>query len=370
MRLSLGFIAFVPVALLAQTQIDGGETKTDTTWSKSRSPYLIRGRHIVYGATLTVEPGTVVMFAKDAELVVGLRANAKLIAEGSANARIRFVPEEKDTGAGFWKGIEITGAGTSAQLKYVDISGAGADTPSAPSYRFALRIGPDASANLDWVTIERSTRGVEFDTDAPISMSNCTVQDCSSEAISASQQVAAAIESSNTVKRNGINAIIIGEAGQPNFAKSAIWSNTTTPYLIRGDLLVEGPVPGISLTLSPGVTILFDEESAITVGWDQRADLIANGTEDKPIVFDAWRGKWDGIYLGLSTPRTSFNHCFFRRGGVTQAMLIAEENSEGFVRNSRFEASENYGVALPKVSKVRYEGLSFSGNRAGDVHRF
>ncbi len=64
-----------------------GDIAADTTWAKAQSPLVLTASVTVkQGATLTVEPGTVVQFLLGARLVV----QGALVARGTAEAPIRF----------------------------------------------------------------------------------------------------------------------------------------------------------------------------------------------------------------------------------------------------------------------------------------
>ena len=61
------------------------------------------------GVTLTIDPGTVVRFEKSAKADNGIVVKGALVAVGSREKPIRFIP--KDAAAGAWRGIEFRGAG-------------------------------------------------------------------------------------------------------------------------------------------------------------------------------------------------------------------------------------------------------------------
>lgn len=347
------------------------EIKTDTTWLASSGPYLVSESVIVSsGATLTIEAGTVVKFAKGAEMKIGDKTPGKLVVNGKAAAPVMFTSDSGDAASGYWKGITARFKGSSVTMQSAMITGGGNNEKSSPdSQRFALSIGPEIGCKLEKVTIQNCTRGIELDTEIEAVVKECTIKDCEKEAVSVAQEVAHVIDTSNVISGNGINAIVVGEVGDTQFLKSRVWSNTLLPYLVRGDLLVDGPSNGVSLTLGAGVTVLFDEYSSITIGWVHQADFIANGSPEKPILFKSFKGKWDGIYLGLTGPSTQFVNCRFIDGGAVSAMLIADENSKATVKQCRFENSETWGISITQGASVKLENNSFAGNKLGDIDR-
>ena len=76
----------------------------DTTWSPDHGPYEINGKLTVgAGATLTIEPGTIIRFKPGASLLV----KGVLLANGDQKRRIVFTSSDDKPGGGAWDGIEI-----------------------------------------------------------------------------------------------------------------------------------------------------------------------------------------------------------------------------------------------------------------------
>ena len=118
--------------LLASTPLDfwyddgdvmeiAGELTGDNTWTAAAGPYLVTADlTIPADSKLTIEPGTSVYFAADAELIV----NGILSAKGNANNRIRFTSDpaaphvpnkpnavaELPVGPPRWDGIHFNGS--------------------------------------------------------------------------------------------------------------------------------------------------------------------------------------------------------------------------------------------------------------------
>lgn len=86
---------------------------TDVAWVREASPHRVtRDVVVADGATLRVEAGSVVSFARGARLIV----RGRLLAEGREDARIRFEGEG-------WKGIAFVGSPGPSLLRHVDVTG-------------------------------------------------------------------------------------------------------------------------------------------------------------------------------------------------------------------------------------------------------
>jgi hypothetical protein len=93
---------------------------------------------------------------------------------------------------------------------------------------------------------------------------------------------------------------LIGKCfGQTN-VNGGIYSNTTwnfasSPYVVTDTVVV---FPGVTLTIEPGVTILFDSSQFLEI---RQARLIANGTMTNPITFTSNSvSPFPGIYKGVN----------------------------------------------------------------------
>lgn len=99
-------------SLNAQTMISG-IISTSQTWNPSGSPYIINGTVQIYGSNnpvLTIEPGTDIRFAANAELNIGNPSSSNsrggIVASGSIEQPIVFTADTDDPVAGYWKQLK------------------------------------------------------------------------------------------------------------------------------------------------------------------------------------------------------------------------------------------------------------------------
>lgn len=112
------FTLFLVCGLLsagyAQTNVNGG-IYTNTTWTKTNSPYIVTDTVVVFpNVTLTIEPGVVVKFDDDKRLEIRY---AKLVAEGTSTDSITFTSNSANPHPGSWSDIWLN-QDTSSKFKY------------------------------------------------------------------------------------------------------------------------------------------------------------------------------------------------------------------------------------------------------------
>jgi hypothetical protein len=94
-------------------------------------------------------------------------------------------------------------------------------------------------------------------------------------------------------------------------------SKACSPYTISSDISVNG---NATLTIEPGVTLKFDPDAVISIGYNAAAKLTAVGTAAEPIVFTSsnttpgagdWRGVqlWENTMNGTSLGYVKFDYC-------------------------------------------------------------
>ncbi|HEX5745427.1 MAG TPA: Ig-like domain-containing protein [Archangium sp.] len=111
-------------------EISGSGVDTTQTWRNLGIPYVIQGNvNVGYttNPTLTVEAGTQLRFAQNTELTIGSYAShpGALIAVGTAEAPIHFIPNTSTPTKGYWRGLHFF-QGEGSRLDHVLISHSGA----------------------------------------------------------------------------------------------------------------------------------------------------------------------------------------------------------------------------------------------------
>lgn len=130
-----------------------GELTASTTWT-ANNVYLIQGFYYVRsGATLTIEPGTVIRGDKDTKGTLLIERGAKLMAKGSVDKPIVFTSnlEAGSRAYGDWGGVVLCGKAA------INVPGGKATIEGGPTSVYGGEATPDDadnSGNLEFVRIE------------------------------------------------------------------------------------------------------------------------------------------------------------------------------------------------------------------------
>jgi hypothetical protein len=136
------------------------DVEADATWTADKT-YVLTSHVFVRGATLTIEPGTVIRGENDSSLVV--TTSARLVAEGTAGDPIVFTSAQAEGGraAGDWGGVVLLG------LAPINVTGGSEVIEGFDASTEGIEYGGDDEAHdcgsLEYVRIEFA--GFELSTD-------------------------------------------------------------------------------------------------------------------------------------------------------------------------------------------------------------
>ncbi|MBN2891097.1 MAG: hypothetical protein JXL97_04450, partial [Bacteroidales bacterium] len=113
-----------------------------------------------------------------------------------------------------------------------------------------------------------------------------------------------------------------------DITENTIWEAKNT-YIIEGCISVQA-----DLTIEPGTTIKFNPASKLTIGDVAYGSMVADGTEDEPIIFTSnakikSAGDWEYIEFAQynSSSRSSMTYCTIEYGGLSESMLYITSTS-------------------------------------------
>ncbi len=302
------------------------------TWSASGSPYYVTDNLTVSsGATLTIEPGTEVLFLDNFSFEID--ADANLQAVGTSNEPIVFSPLISAVG---WKGIRFNGASSDSRLEQCHI-------------RSGKAIGEGDEANGGGVYCNAS---------------NLTITQCLIEQCQATLGAAIYCENANPeITNNTIQVNISSESGggiycqtaNPNIAGNTFYKNSATDgsaiSCVQSDPLIENNTFTENNAVNRGGAIFCEDSNSQIRGSFFTANSASKGA---------------GIASTNSTLTIEENVFYMNTGN--QGGAFYSNNSDDVILNNSFEGNDcpTGGAIHGYQTSIQVNGNDFNANIAGN----
>lgn len=119
-----------------------------------------------------------------------------------------------------------------------------------------------------------------------------------------------------------------------DIAETTTLTQANSPYRVQGSVRI---LPNVTLTIEPGVTIAFDDESRFRI----EGNLIAVGSESQPIHFtrSPGAGSWNGLQFRQSTGDNLIQHAVLHYATTNDGM-IGVENSKLTLLDSELDHAD------------------------------
>ena len=380
----------------AYTEVPGG-TLGNTIWGPG-TVYLSDNVTVSGGATLTVEPGTVVKFAHTKRLSILGTLNAT----GAAPSDIVFTSIDDNSfgepiigsdgvpSPGDWDGIYFNGSGANegignfdyCRVRYggdaVDLldanvyfyySDAGYFRNSISEFSdyYGIRTNSASPEIADSMIFDNARHGLYAEGSGAATVTDNVFTDNGGYALFFDQSVISPAGSNNTGSGNALDGIAL--TGKVAIDQTWGFGSDSLPIVIHDSVTVSA---GVTLTIPAGTVV----KTAASERLQVHGTLNAAGTADDWVVFTSLKddtsggdtngdadatlplpGDWDGIYFngsGTYEGSGNFDYCRVRYGGDASDELDANVyfyySDSGYFRNSISEFSDYYGIRINSAS--------------------
>jgi hypothetical protein len=347
--------------LLESQDINGGVTLDENCYLAESDLRLDDGQ-------LEILPGVTILFAADVGLEV--TGDGVLSAAGEDDKPIVFEGVEDERG--FWRGIYFNGSDSPDNLlDHVELANGGSSqwTGGANS-RAGLYMSDSANAVSISNSVFRESGQAAIVAVAPDT--DLTVADTEFRSNAAPIWLHANLVgglSSLNFSDNDTSQISTSlEAAGETISDAQTWEAFDVPYRVRNNLFVSA-----DLTLSPGASLVFDEEDGVDIGGS--GSLNAVGTQSDPIRFvgaQQERAFWAGLYFhDTSSADNVLEHVEVAHaggddwtGGLSNAgVFVREGGVQLTIRNSTFLENGTAALLLRDASAdLTIESSTFENN--------
>lgn len=273
-------------------------------------------------APLTIEPGCILQFTEKGGMEIGFEQSAALIANGTPDKPILFTTTPTAMGqAGAWYGLRFGSNNVIAATVLSNCIFEGAGKNAQP----VIDVVNTKLAMDSCIVRNGAGMGIRLsgETSGFTRFEYNTLSNCSDYLLHGSIQSLLGIDPSN-VFTTTVNKAIGLTGGY--MTSTGTLKCLSAPYTVLGTIRVDNA----ELTIEPGCTLKFSNETSLEIGGSQHAALIAEGTSEQSIHFTSASaspqpGDWNGI-------------CFFRNNSSNRSILKHVELSYGGRANGTFEA--------------------------------
>lgn len=307
----------------------------------------------ISSGTLTIEPGTSIMFMSGAGLYV--TNNGSIRAIGTSIAQITMAPETALTP---WDGIQIRSNNPSNELSFCNITGGGSvnnfyNSNAGGDFAATISIEDGGRVTINNSTISGSTSlGIIADQDAVLSgMANVSINNC--------QNYPLLLGADNLTNSLGLNTCSFSGNLNNRIAVFGEYITSTVsinaapiPYQIINGLTISG---NGNLILNQGTTIYMTANSYLNTEGNGYFDI--NGTISQPVIIRgevSVAGYWQGITLNTNSPLNVFDYLQISDGG-SQTNCFASNPS-----NIQISCISNAQLTLNNCSSTNYNGCQVS----------
>jgi hypothetical protein len=297
-----------PKNLKSDFTVQGDIRNSDTVW---KGVVHVTGDIDVFDASITIEPGTVILVDKGRTILMGDLGEVLLTAAGTKSKPIRFCGSA--IGPGHWAGLSLNKMNPASVLSNVLVDGAGSEER-------ALGIGGEVL--LQHLRITNSGGdGLRASTYA---------EDSDDFVIEGSAGYPVVFTGASAVTRFPINAEFVDnqiDLALVRFTElgdeSLIYHDIGIPYLQEGDFAVAG-YGGAKLTFEAGVEYRISKGRRFLASANptKQSELHILGTAKAPVLMNGSeeaKGHWRGLIVESVSPGSSISNLIIADAGNNDA---------------------------------------------------
>lgn len=349
---------------------EGGSLTQDITEDmvfKAGTVYVFDGTIRVRNAKLTFEAGSIAKFTEGSSLEFSYWSNEYSTLEvlGTAALPVLFTSNNSNPAAGDWAGLHFYEGSNDCVIEHAIIEYAGSNETFGSIY-----INETDIALTNSTIREAANVGIRMKKEGSFSaFDNNYFTNIDSYPISVYINNVHTITGTNNFET--ATGIWIENDEDFTLQGEYFWTDQGVPFYQEGTIRFGAEGNGSIVHIAPGTEILFMEDGMWDIAYwgTQYATIIAEGTEEEPILFSSANpspsaGDWKSISFYEGAINSSFTYTTFEFGGSNdyKGMISIEEADVAFV-NCEFYYSQSNALTLrSEASFSDFGGNTFLGN--------
>lgn len=340
-------------------------------------PDYVANQNVLVNAELTLKPGVVIAFARDARLEVN-DGKGVLIAKGDSAKRVRFIGKEAIKG--FWAGVVIRSASSANALDYLDVLHTGSKPlTNVTKAGVAIMGGSKAQISIKNSVFEKNNGfGLFMEHGAVLAefTKNTFRENAEAGILLTGNHVGQLDVNSVFTGGNGRNVVeVLASEVSGGPSKEVIWRGfkDKTPYRILESLTIDAGLkllPGVVIEMTRGARLSLDGENYLHAVGTKELPIVIKGVENTPAY---WRG-----FICFSTSAMNvFDYAEITGGGSTALVsgkktniAVYGSNARMQIKNSKVNNSGGYGIFVNYQASINDDVETvntFTGNVDGKL---
>lgn len=331
----------------------GGELTEDITVDmtfESGVTYTFDGTIRIRNAKLTFEAGSIIKFTDGSSLEFAYWGDewATIDVQGTEELPVLFTSANSNPSDGDWAGLHFYKGSTECVINYAIIEYAG----SKDTYG-SLYLNEADIAFTNSIIREAANVGIRMKKEGSFN-----AFDGNFFTNIDSYPISVYINNVHTI--TGVNSyetatgIWIENDEDFTLRGEYHWTDQGVPFYQEGTVRFGSEGEGSIIHIAPGTEILFMEDGLWDIAYwgDHHATIIADGTEESPILFSSAStspaaGDWKSVAFYEGANNCSFQYCTFEFGGVDyhSGMVVIDESNVTFL-NCEFYYSKADAITL------------------------
>lgn len=349
---------------------DGGELTGDISNDmtfKTGITYTFDGTIRIRNAKLTFEAGSIIKFTQGSSLEFAYWDNeyATIEVQGTAALPVLFTSAANSPSSGDWAGLHFYNGATDCNINFAIIEYAGSKDTYGSVY-----IEESSIAFTNSIIREAANVGIRLKSEGSFS-----AFDKNFFTNIDSYPISVYINNVHTITGENVYETSTGIwiENDEHFEQQGeyFWTDQGVPFYQEGTIRFGADGEGSIVNIAPGTEILFMEDGLWDVAyWDNKyATIIAEGTEDKPILFSSAStspapGDWKGFTFYNGANNCSFKHSTFEFAGSRdyEGMIFIRESNVAFTDCEFYYSKTNAINLIHDAYFTDFGGNTFLGN--------